>query len=234
MSRGSENAVESKKVGSEDIIVVQLPTDRFLGQIPSHFNPLLDEQGRHCVMLLAQDCNRCSFGDGEAGPTQELHLWLQVGSSIDDLRIEGADLMLPSQQWLALFVATTNPEVEANLRSFGFDPIRLAGVDHQLGGGSVELQDGARIEWIIAGPGRGPAKVGVHHVMYMPDDGPNAEGHRVAAFITDAMMGQPGELGVHTSALEPFLLPGERLSAVVHRMPKLEADVVWRRRSKTL
>jgi len=69
--------------------------------------------------------------------------------------------------------------------------------------------------------------------MFLPDDEASATGHRVAALISGAVMAQPGELHVHGSALKPFLLSGERLPALVHRMPELEADVVWRRRSKT-
>jgi hypothetical protein len=232
MSPGNEVSVRSQKLGSENAIVVQLPAGRFLGRILPHHTPPVDEQGRYGVMLLAQDCTRCSFGDGEAGPTQELHLWLQVGSSTEDPPIENADVMLPSQHWLALAAATNNPVVEANLRSFGFDPSRLASVDHRSGGGSLQLGEGTRLEWTITGPGHGPATLGVHHAMVMPDDGPDAAGHQVAALLSGAVMGHPGELLVQGSALEPFLLSGERWPALVHRMPKLEADVVWRRRSK--
>jgi len=233
MSPVPHEAVSSQKLGSEDAIVIPLPADRFLGMIMPHHSPPVDQEGRYCVMLLAQDCARCSFGDGEAGPTQELHLWLQVGSSTEDPPIEHVDVMLPSKHWLALFAATTNRVVEAHLRSFGFDPWRCAGMELQSGGGFLELQGGTRLYWTIAGPGRGPATIGVHHSMFMPDGGPDAARHRVAARISGAVMAQPGELRVHGSSLEPFLLPGERLPALVHRMPKLEADVVWRRRSKT-
>jgi len=233
MNGGSDEGVRSRKRGSENGIVVQLPTDRFAGMIPPHHGPPVDEQDCHRVMILAQDCTRCSFGGSEAGPTQELHLWLQVGSSRAGPPIENADVMLPSQLWLALVAATDNPLVEANLRSFGFDPLGLERVSLQSSGGELELQDGAGLRWTITGPGRGPARIGVHHAMFMPDDGPGAAGHRVAALISDAVMGQPGELLVHGSALEPFLLAGERLAALVHRMPTLDADVVWRPRSKT-
>jgi hypothetical protein len=230
MTPPSRDVVRSRKVGSENAVVVQLPSQRFMGVVPPHHRPPADEQDCHTVMLLAQDCSRCSFGDSEAGPTRELHLWLLVGSSTDAPPIENADTMLPSKDWLALRAATDNSQVEANLRSFGFDPLGLASVELRSSGGSVALQDDARLEWTIAGPGRGPARLGVHHTMFMPDDGPDAAGHRVAALISDAVMAHPAELHVHGSALEPFLLPGERLPALVHRMPKLEADVVWRRR----
>ena len=181
-------------------------------------------------MLLAQDCARCSFGDSEAGSTQELHLWLQVGSSTEDPPIENAELMLPSKHWLALLAATNNREVAKKLGLFGFDPLTLTGVALRASGGSVALHDGSRLDWTISGPGRGPATIGVHHAMLMPDDGLDAAQHRVAALISGAVMAQPGELRVSGSALEPFLLPGERLTALVHRMPELAADVVWHRR----
>jgi hypothetical protein len=232
MSTGAEEAdvVRSRKLGSENGIVVQLPAERFVGAIPPHYEPPVDEQGRYRLMLLVQDCDRCSFGDGEAGAAHELHLWLQLGSATDARPIAGADLSLPSQQWLALFVATDNPVAEANLRSFGFDPARLTGAELRAGGGSVALQDGASLEWAVAGDGRGPATIGIRHALFMPGDGPGAPPHRVAALISDAVMGQPGELRVHGESLEPFLLSGERLRALVHRMPALEADIVWRPR----
>jgi hypothetical protein len=232
MTLPSEDAVRSQKLGSENAIVVQLPSERFVSSTPPHHRPLVDDQDRCTVMLLAQDCRRCSFGGSEAGPTHELHVWLLVGSSKDAPPIENADSMLPSKDWLALVAATDNPQVETNLRSFGFDPLRLASVALHSSGGSVELQDHARLEWTIAGPGSGPARLGVHHTMFMPDDGPDAAGHRVAALISDAVMAHPAELQVHGSSLEPFLLSGERLPALVHRMPKLEADVVWHRRPR--
>lgn len=226
-------AVRSQKLGSENAIVVQLPAERFIGAIPPHHEPPVDEQGRYRIMLLAQDCSRCSFGDGEAGAVHELHLWLQLAFATEDPRpIAGADVSLPSQQWLALFVATDNPVVDANLRSFGFDPARLTGAELRAGGGSLALQNGAHLEWFVAGHGGEPARIGVHHAIFMPGDGPGAAPHRVAALISDAVMGQPGELRVHGVSLEPFLLPGDRLRALVHRMPVLEADIVWRPRPR--
>jgi len=233
MSPGAREAdvVRSRKLGSENAIVVQLPAERFTGAIAPHTRPPVDEQGRYRIMLLAQDCNRCSFGDGEAGAVRELHLWLQLGSAAEDTRpIAGADVSLPSQQWLALFVATDNPVAEANLRSFGFDPARLARSELRADGGSLALQDGAHLEWSVAGHGRGPATIGVHHAIFMPGDGPGSAPHRIAARISEAVMGLHGELRVHGVALEPFLLSGERLRVLVHRMPALEADVVWRLR----
>lgn len=232
MSPGSKDAVRSVKLGSENGIVAQLPTERFRGRVPPHHRPPVDDHDRYRVMLLVQDCTRCSFGDDEAGPTHELHVWLLAGSSIEAPPIENADVMLPSNRWLALLAATDNPVVEASLRSFGFDPLRLASVDLLPGGGSLELRDGDRLEWTIAGPGRGPATIGVHHAMFMPEDGPDAVGHHVAALVSDAVLAHPGELRVHGSSLEPYLLPGEQLPVLVHRLPRLEADVVWRRRAR--
>lgn len=223
--------MRSRKVGSEDAIVVRVPTGRFADRrIPAHHDLPRDEVDRVQLMLLAQDCTLCSFGDGEVGPTQELHLWLQVDSAPDHHPIEGADLMLPSMRWVTLCAATSNPAVDEHLRSFGFDPIRVASVTHRTGGGCLQFPDHQRIEWTIEGPGRGPAPVGVRHTMVMPDDGPDAVGHAVTALIADAVLGAPGELRVHTTALEPFLLANERLPAVVHRLPKLRANIVWQRR----
>ena len=230
MSHSNWESVKSLKIGSENAIVVQLPAARFEGKLLPHHKPLVDEQDRCRVMLLAQDCTRCSFADSEAGPTQELHLWLQLGSSTEDPPIENAELMLPSKQWLALLAATDNREVAKKLRSFGFDPLPLTSVALRASGGSVVLQDGSRLEWGVSGPGRGPVTIGVHHAMFMPGDELDAAQHRVAALISDAVMEQPGELRVSGSALEPFFQPGERLAALVHRMPELAADVVWRRR----
>ena len=93
---GHQDTVESRKIGSENAIVVQLPARRFD----------VDERDCYRIMLLAQNCTRCSFGDEEAGSTKELHLWLQVGSSTGGARIENADLMLPSKSWLAMLAAT--------------------------------------------------------------------------------------------------------------------------------
>ena len=230
MSNSNWKSVKSLKIGSENAIVVQIPAARFEGKLLPHHKPLVDEQDSCRVMLLAQDCTRCSFEASEAGPTHELHLWLQVGSSTEDPPIENAELMLPSKHWLALLAATDNREVAKKLRSFGFDPLPLTSVALRASGGSVVLQDGSCLEWTVSGPGRGPATIGVHHAMLMPDDGLDAAQHRVAALISGAVMGQSGELRVSGSALEPFFLPGERLAALVHRMPELAADVVWHRR----
>ena len=230
MSHETQEAVKSRKIGSESAIVVQLPAARFEGKVLPHHKPLADEQGRCRLMLLAQNCAQCSFGDSEAGPTQELHLWLQVGSSTEDPPIEHAELMLPSKHWLALLAATDNRAVAKKLRSFGFDPLPLASVKLRASGGTVGLQDGSCLEWTISGPGRGPATIGVHHAMLMPDDGLDVAQHRVAALISGAVMGQPGEIRISGSAFEPFFLHDERLAALVHCMPELTADVVWHRR----
>jgi hypothetical protein len=233
MSAGAREVtvVRSRKLGSENAIVVQLPASRFEGEIQARHEPPEDEGGRYRIMLLAQECDRCSFGDAEAGPAHELHLWLQLAGPTGPGRpIAGADALLPSQRWLALFVATDNPVVEANLRSFGFDPVRLTDAELRSDGGWIALQDAARLEWSVAGAGRGPATVGVHHALCMPGDRAGAAPHQVAALLSGAVMGQPGELRVQGGSLEPFLRSGERLRALVHRMPALEADIVWRPR----
>jgi hypothetical protein len=233
MSPGASESdvVRSRKLGSEDAIVVQLPPERFVRAIPPRYVPSVDDQGRYRIMLLAQDCRRCSFGDREAGAVHELHVWLQLVPAKADTRpIRGVEVSLSPQQWLALFVATDTRMVELKLRSFGFHPARLAAAKSRAGGGSIALEDGAHLGWLVAGPGRGPATVGVHHDIFLPGDPPGAAPHQVTARISDAVMGQPGELHVHGEALEPFLRSGEQLQALVHRMPVLEADIVWRPR----
>jgi len=225
--------VKSRKVGSEDTIVVKLPSERLQGSIPLHLDPPRDNQGHLRAMIVVQDCTQCSFGDVEAGRTQEMHLWVQLGSTPDENPMEGVDLMLPSMQWVALAVATTNPEVEAQFRTFGFDPIRLARVGLESEGGVLGFPDGDRLEWTIEGPGRGPAEIGVRHRLFLPGHGPEAVGNEVSAIVSGSMMGQPGRLQVHSSNLEPLLLDGECLAALVHRMPKLTAEIAWHRWSRS-
>jgi len=147
--------------------------------------------------------------------------------------MEGVDLMLPSMKWVALTVGTTNPEVEARFRAFGFEPIRTARVDLQPGGGFLRFPDGDRLEWTTEGPGRGPTRIGVRHRLFLPGHGPEAVGNEISALVSGAIMGQPGELRVDTSNLEPFLLNGERFRALVHRMPELTAEIVWREEPKS-
>jgi hypothetical protein len=229
MTSETADTVKSRKVGSEDTIVVKLPSERFQGVIPAHFNPPRDSRGCFRAMLVVQDCTQCSFGDAEAGPTQEVHLWVQLGSSPDEDPMEGVDLMLPSMQWVALAVATTNPEVEGRFRTFGFEPIRPARAGFHSGGGFLGFPDGDRLEWTIEGPGRGPVRIGVRHRLFLPGYGLEAVGNEVSAVVAGSMMGQPGTLRVHTASLEPFLLDGDRFRAHVHRMPRLKAEIVWHR-----
>lgn len=228
MTPDPAGTVKSRKVGSEDTIVVKLPGERFQELIPAHFDPPRDNRGCVRAMLVVQDCTRCSFGDVETGPTQEMHLWLQLGSSPDANRMEGVDRMLPSMQWVALTVATTNPEVDGRFRTFGLDPIPPARVSLQSRGGSLTFPDGDRLEWTIEGPGRGPVQVGVRHRLFVPGHRPEALGNEISALVSGAIMGQPGELLAGTSNLEPFLMNGERFRALVHRMPELTAEIVWR------
>ena len=228
MTPETAHTVKSRKIGSEDTLVVKLPGERLQGLIPAHFNPPRDNRGCVRAMLVVQDCTRCSFGGVEAGPTQEMHLWVQLGSSPDENRMEAVDLMLPSMQWVALTVATNNPEAERRFRRFGYDPIRPARVNLQSGGGTLTFPDGDRIEWNIEGPGRGPARIGVRHRLFLPTHGPAEVGSEISALVSGAIMGQPGKLRVGTSNLEPFLMNNERFRALVHRMPELTAEIVWR------
>lgn len=232
MTPETADTVKSHKVGSEDTIVVKLPRERFQGLIPAHLDSPRDKRGCIRAMLVVQDCTRCSFGDVETGPVQEMHLWVQLGSSPDENRMEGVDLMLPSMQWVALTVATTNAEVEERFRTFGFDPIRPARVRLQSRGGTLTFPDGDRIEWNIEGPGRGPARIGVRHRLFLPGHGPEAVGNEISAVVSGAIMGQAGELRAGTSNLEPFLMNGERFRTLVHRMPELTAEIVWRQELK--
>jgi len=228
MTPEAADTVRSRKVGSEHTIVLKLPRERFQGLVPAHVDPPRDNRGCVRAMLVVQNCTRCSFEDVEAGPTQEMHLWVQLGSSPDANRMEGVDLMLPSMQWAALTVATTNPEAEGRFRTFGFDPIRPARVSLQSGGGTLTFPDGDRLEWTIEGPGRDPAQLGVRHRLFLPGHGPEAVGNEISALVSGGIMGQPGELRVGTSNLEPFLMNGERFRALVHRMPELTAEILWR------
>ena len=67
----------------------------------------------------------------------------------------------------------------------------------------------------------------MNHILFVTADEPEAVGHRIAALVSDTVMEQPARIHIQTAALDPFLLEGEKLTAAVHRMSKLEADVVW-------
>jgi hypothetical protein len=225
-------AAATRKVGAEDIIMMRLPSDRFRNCIPSHYEPPVDDKSRYQVALLTQSCERNSFDNDETGRTDDLHFWLRVASSNPGPHVKGADIMLPSMHWLALASATSNADAGRYLESFGFNPLNLEKIDLQGHGGSLAFPDGSRIVWTIAGPGKGLPRVGVRHVIFVAADGPDAAGHRITALVSDTVMEQPGKVYIQTAALEPFLFEGERLPAAVHRMPKLEAGVVWGRHPK--
>lgn len=227
-----DKTVATRKVGAEDIIIMRLPADRFRDRIPSHYDPPVDAKSRYQVALLAQSCEGNSFDNDETGRTDDLHFWLRVASSNPGRHVKGADIMLPSMHWFALASATSNADAGSYLESFGFSPRNLEKIDLQGHGGVIAFPGGSRIEWTIAGPGNGLPRVGVNHVIFVAADGPDADGHRVTALLSDTVMEQLGKVHIQTTALEPFLFNRERFPAVVHRMSKLEADVVWRRHSK--
>jgi hypothetical protein len=232
MSKVSDKTMANRKVGAEDIIMMRLPTDRFRGSIPPHYAPPVNDKSLYQVALLAQACKSNSFDNYETGGTDELHFWLQIASSNAGALVKGADIMLPSMHWFALACATKNVTARSYLQKFGFSPQSLQRIDLQEHGGSLSFPDGGRIDWTITGPGKGLPHVGVNHVIFVAEDKPNAIGHRVAALLSDTVMQQPGRVHIQTAALEPFLLEGERFVVVVHRMSKLEANVVWRQHPK--
>lgn len=211
--------------------MMRLPSERFRNIVPAHYDPPVDDKLRYQVALLAQDCDSILFNRDETGPTYELHLWLQMATSSPGRHLKGADIMLPSVRWLALASATSNDTARAYLQSFGFSPLHLEKIELAGNGGSITFPDGGRIEWTTAAPGKAFPRVGVNHVIFGAADGPNAAGHRVTAWLSDAIMEQPGRVRINTAIFEPLLLEGEGLSTFIHRMHKLEADIVWRQRS---
>lgn len=215
-------------MGAEDFIMMRLPSDRFRSSIPSHYTPPVDGKSQFQAVLLAQVCASNSFDSDETGQADELHLWLQVTSSNAGALVKGADIMLPTFHWFALSSATSNAAARSYLQSFGFSPMNLNKIALREHGGSLSFSNGGRIEWTIVGPGKRLPRVGVNHVLFVTADEPGADGHRIAALVSDTEMEQPGRIHIQTAALEPFLLEGERFAAVVYRMSKLEADVVWR------
>lgn len=224
-----DKTVAGRKTGAEDIIIINLPIHRFRNSIPSRYYPPVDEKSIIQVALLAQVCDGYSFDKIESGRTDELHFWLRVASSNPGGLVQGADLMLPSMHWFALTSATSNVTAQSYLQTFGFSPLNLERIDLQAHGGTLVFPDGGRIKWSIVGAGKEPSRIGVNHVIFVAKDGQRHAGHSVAALLTDAAMEQTGKIRIQTTALEPFLLEGESFSAVIHRVPKLEADIVWRR-----
>jgi len=227
MSKRVNKTISTRKEGAEDIIMISLPPDRFRGSIPPHFAPPINDKSLYQVALLAQACKSNSFDKHETGETDEIHFWLQVASSNAGKHISGADLMLPAMHWLALACATKNVRARNYLQKFGFSPKSLQKIDLQENGGLLSFPDGGRIDWIIKGPGKALPHVGVNHVIFLAANKPNAIGHHIAALLSDTVMQQPGSIHIQTTALEPFLLEGEIISAVVNRVSNLRANVVW-------
>jgi len=231
MTTAPDDAVRTRKVGSEDVVVTRIPASRFRDTVPPHLDPPLDDGDVMLLALLAQSVDSYVFDGEDAGATSELHVWLRAAPPEAGAPIEGADVMLGSMRWLSIASATSNPAARERLESFGFSPAPLQAVRLQDAGGAVEFLDGGSVQWSFGGLGKGPVRAGVYHEMLMPAAGSQAPGHRVSAVVTNAHLERPASLLVRTTALEPYLRAGESLSAHVHRMPHLDADVVFHRRN---
>jgi hypothetical protein len=229
MHASSDELVASRKIGSEDIIMLNIPIDRFRGRIPAHYNLQADSKSRYRVALLAQVCESYSFDNDQVGWTDEFHFWIWIASSNPGTLLKGADIMLPSMDWFALTSGTSNAAARNYLRSFGFSPLGLQKISLRENGGSLAFSDGGRVTWTIVGAGKEPNRVGVNHVIFVAKDEPDAPGHRVAARLNKAVMERFSRVHIQTDALQPLLFRGERFPAVVNRVPKLEADILWRR-----
>jgi hypothetical protein len=58
-----------RKAGTEDIILMLIPADRFFNHIPARNAPPVDNRSRYQIVLLVQSCERNSYGCHEAaGP----------------------------------------------------------------------------------------------------------------------------------------------------------------------
>jgi len=224
-----EYMTRSRKAGAEDVILLRLPSDRFLNHIPRHYMPPVDQRSRYQIALVIQSCKRNSFDMHEAGCSDEFHFWLRTAPADAGEFERGHTLILPSQNWLSLASASGNPVAGNYLQSFGFRPSVLNEVELQTDGGAVLFQDRGRIDWTIHGPGKGFRRVDVEHVLNTEADQPDSAGHRIHASISDPVMDQPGRVYIQTDACEPFLHRGERFAAVIHRMSGLEATIEWRK-----
>jgi len=225
----NKNIVKSRKVGIEHIIMMRLPSDRFRDSIPFHFNPTIDEKSRFQLSLLAQSCTNNSFKNEETGRTDDLHLWLQIASSVPDSKVKGADTMLPSMQWFGLASASSNARAREYLKTFGFNPLKLAKTGLKEEGGTLQFSDGGMISWTVAGSGKKFNSAGVNHEIFIDEKGPKSGGHHISAVVSNTVMDLLGRVHIQTALLEPFLLEGERLPAAVHRMNKLEADIIYKK-----
>ncbi len=231
MSKRSDSVTLSRKVGTENIIMIRLPAKR-IQNIPSHHTLTLDEKSRCYVALLAQVCSKNSFNGYETGRSVELHLWSSLRSSETGPLVKGADTMLPSSAWFSLASASNNKDVRDHLESFGLKPLALAKINLQEQGGSLFFPDGGWIEWMISRPGKKLSRAGVNHTLYVAEDEPGAVGHHIAALLSDPEMDQPGKVHIQTTALEPFLFKGEKFAAAISRICKLEADIIWLKHAK--
>ena len=168
MEKPNDNIVKSRKAGMEHIIMMRLPYDRFRCIIPSHINPVVDKKSRIQITLLAQACEKNSFDNEEAGPTDDLHLWLQLESPERKSHVKGADFMLPAMKWFLLASATSNRLARSYMQSFGFNPLNLAKTDLHENGGSLKFSGGGMIDWIINGNGK-KYKVPVSIILFTPE-----------------------------------------------------------------
>ena len=226
-----DKTITTYKVGAEDILMIRVPAVRFHSNISQHHTPIMYSKSQYQVAILAQACESNSFENVEAGRTYDFQLWLQVGSSKVSTRVKGAEIMLPDMYWLSLKSATSNTLAKDYLRLFGFKPLSLSKTKLNNHGGSLVFADEGSIEWTITGSGKELPAVGVNHVVYMQEDGPSAVGHHISALLSNAVMELPGNVHIQTTALEPFLKEDERMYVIIHRMNKLEADVVWQQHS---
>lgn len=228
MSKVSDKVTLSRKVGAEDILMMRIPASR-VRNILSHHAPPLDEKSRCYVALLAQVCRSNSFDGHETGQTDELHFWLKIRSSETGASVRGADMMLPSTFWFSLASATSNIAARDHLQSFGFRLLGLEKINLQDHGGSLVFPDGGQIDWVISGTGRKLPHAGINHTVFVKADEPGATGHHIAALLFEPAMDQPGKVRIQTDVLEPFLFKGERFAAAIHRISRLEADIVWQK-----
>lgn len=229
MSIGPDKTIATRKVGAEDIIMMSLPSDRFSDCIPSYYITAFNDKYLCQVALLAQACKSNSFDNHETGGTDEMHFWLQVASSNAGKYINGAEVMLPTMHWLALACATRNVTARKYLQKFGFSPQSLHKIELKQQGGTLAFPDGGYIDWTIKGPGKALPHVGINHILFVAENKPNASGHHIAALLSDTVMQQTGSIHIQTTALEPFLLKDEKISAVVNRVSDLKANVVWQK-----
>jgi hypothetical protein len=226
--------IRSRKVGGEDVILMRLPAERFCNHIPPHYLPPVDKKSRYQVALVVQSCLRSSFDSHELGQSDEFHFWLRTEPFVPDKTKYTASIRLPVQFWFSLATASDNPVTRENLRSFGFCPSNLVKVELEKKGGTAIIQDRGQIDWTINGKGKVYNRVDLEHIINLEADSPDSTGHHIYASISNPVMDQPGRIHIQTTAFEPFLHKEELIAAVVHRMSRLEADIVWRKMANGL